>query len=369
MTNKISFLLAMICSLLVLSTCSPKQSKLKEVVIGAVLPLTGPIASYGRNAQAGIDLAIAEENSKDSIKVRVIYEDDAGEATNAVSAAQKLISMNNVPLIVGEASSGFSLAIAPICNQHEVVLFSPISSAAELTSKGGPFFFRVCPSDAFQAKILAQWLVDDKIKNVSLLYVNSDWGLSLKDEFTLDYISSGGNIVAVEACREGDRDFRSYLAKLKRDEIQALVAFTPPKEGGPMVRQARELGFTVPLYGGDFWGTPEFKETAGEAANGVLFTFPASPSGLKYDEFVEKYKKAYGKDPDVYAAYSYDLMHIVFRSLRAGATTGVKLRDYLRSMDTYVGITGPTRFDQHGDVITKTFDKKTIINSKNVIVK
>lgn len=358
--------------LLSFAGCKKEPTQLEaertEVSIGAVLPLTGPVASYGKNAKSGIDMALEEINAEGKIKITVIYEDDEGKVQNAVTAAQKLISTNKVPLIIGEAASGHSMAIAPICNKNKAVLFSPISSAAELTEKGGDFFFRVCPSDVFQARILAKWLLDDGKKKISLLFINNSWGASLKTEFISHYEQGGGIILTIEACKEGDRDFKSQLAKMAKAKTQAFVVFTYGKEGGPFLRQARELDIRVPVYGGDVWGSPELLEVAGEAAEGVFFTFPASPSGQLYDSFAYEYKKKYNKEPDIYAAYAYDLTHILAKALKNGANTGEQIKKYLDSMEMFEGVTGKTKFDKNGDVVTKTFDRKVIKGGKYFLV-
>lgn len=351
------------------SGASENGGKAKEdVTVGAVLPLTGPVASYGQNAKSGIDLALDEINASSPFNIRVLYEDDAGEVETAVSAAQKLISTNHVPLIIGEAASGLSLALAPIANKQQVVLFTPISSAAELTQQGGDFFFRVCPSDAFQARDLASWLVEKNLKTASVLVINNGWGTSLKDEFLSSYQGLGGKIATVQTCNEGDRDFRSHLGKLTQAKPDAIVAFTYGKEGGPFLRQARELGIKTPFFGGDVWGSPELVESAGEAAEGVFFTFPKSPSGQRFDEFAAKYRQRYQKEPDIYSSYSYDLVYIVSNALKSGARTGPQLRDYLRRMEGYEGVTGLTQFDEHGDVTTKRFSRQTIQGGKSVQV-
>lgn len=338
----------------------------EKVTVGAVLPLTGPVASYGQNAKAGLDLALEEINSSPlPFELRVLYEDDAGRVDTAVSAAQKLISTNRVPLIVGEAASGLSLALAPIANRQRVVLFSPISSAAELTEKGGEFFFRVCPSDAFQAHDLAAWLKERRLGTVSVLFINNGWGTSLKDEFLTSYKELGGNVLTIEVCNEGDRDFRSHIGKLTRGGPDAIVAFTYGKEGGPFLRQVRELGVSLPVFGGDVWGSPELLESAGKAAEGVFFTFPKDPAGEQFAAFARKYQERYQKEPDIYSSYSYDLAYIVADALKSGARTGPEIRAYLQRMQPYSGVTGLTQFNAHGDVITKAFARHTITKGKS----
>lgn len=345
----------------------PKEPSV--ITLGAVLPLTGDIASYGKNAQAGIDLAVEEINKAGSVggkKIMVIYDDDKGLAAEAVKIVQKMISVDKVPLVMGSAASSVTLAITPVANRNKVVLISPISSSKELTEKGGEYFFRVCPSDAFQSRIVADWIWKLGLKTVSIIYVNNSWGNGLKDEFVHYYEKLGGKIFLMEASTEGQKDFRAQISRISGQKPDAVFAPTYGKEGGILLRQAKELGLKVPIFGGDVWGSPELLESAGNAAEGVYLAFPAKFTGLQYQEFATKYKQKYGSEPDIYAAYSYDMVKIIVEGLTKGDVTGEQLKQYLRTMPEYDGVTGKTKFDEHGDVVTKTFSKQRIVGGKYV---
>lgn len=342
---------------------TPASDRGNAIKIGAVLPLTGPVASYGKFAQGGIDLAISEINKAGGIngrKLQVEYQDDRGETKEAVTIMKKFTEIDKYPVVIGAAASSTSVALAPMAERSETVLFSPISSTPDLTVKGGPYFFRVCPSDAFQARILADWMWSRGLKAVAILYVNNSWGVSIKEEFTTFFRKAGGTIILEEAANEGDRDFRTQIAKMKATPAQAFLVLTYGKEGGAFVRQARELGVTVPLFGGDVWGSPEFVETGGNAANGCFFTVPAPPSGDRFDKFKEAFRAKHRKAPEVYACYSYDLVMIVAAAMRAGTMHGPTIQEYLRGMPEYEGVTGITKFDDNNDVTTKSFVRRVI---------
>ncbi len=328
--------------------------------IGAVLPLTGDTASYGQAAKKGIDLAVAEINANGGIggrPVEVLYEDDQGKAVTAVSAMQKLISVHKVPVVMGSAGSSVTLAMCPTANREKVVLITPISSSKELTEKGGMFFFRVCPSDVVQAAMMAEWLKEDGHTRAAVVFLNTSWGQGLKDEFLQRFKALGGEIVAVEACNEGARDLRAQLTKVKAAEADALYGITHGREGGALLRQARELGFDKPVYGADVWGSPELTETAGEAVGGVKIIVPAKYEGPKYTTFARSFKERYGDEPDTYAALSYDMMNTISAAL-AKARDGEAIRTVL-SQIRYDGVTGITTFDQNGDVVGKGFQRMT----------
>ncbi len=348
-----------------LFSCAKEKSA--EIKLGAVLPLTGDTASYGKNAQNGIDLAVEEINQAGGLggkKIIVAYEDDKGKANEAVNAMNKLITINKVPVIMGSAGSSVTLAMAPVANKNNIVLITPISSSKELTDKGGAYFFRVCPSDAFQSRILADWIWDKGYKTVGMIYVNNSWGQGLKDEFIASYEKKGGKVVTAEATMEGQKDFKTVISKVMGSKPDALFTPTYGIEGGIMLKQLKEMKAKLPIFGADVWSSPELLTSAGNAAEGIYLTLPAKPSGAKYDAFAQKFKAKYGKEPDVYAAYSYDMLQIIAQGLKEGNITGEKLQAYLRSMPSFDGVTGTSKFDEHGDVTTKSFSMQQIINSQ-----
>jgi branched-chain amino acid transport system substrate-binding protein len=333
----------------------------EKVSLGAVFPLTGDTASYGQAAKKGIDLAVGEINKRGGIggkTVEIIYEDDNGKAANAVSAMEKLISVNKVPLVMGSAGSSVTMAMCPIANREKVVLITPISSSKELTEKGGPFFFRVCPSDVVQAAMMAEWFREDGRKRAAVVFLNTSWGQGLKDEFVNRYKALGGEIVSIEACNEGDRDLRAQLTKAKASNPDALYGITQGREGGALLRQAKELGFDKPVYGADVWGSPELVETAQDAAKGVKIIVPAEYKGTKYQEFAKAFKQRYGEDPDTYAAFSYDMVMILSAAL-SKADTGDSLQKAMAETSDE-GVTGVTKFDKNGDVVGKGFEQKIL---------
>ncbi len=367
----VRFLMAGLILCLFLSFACTKE-RAADITLGAVLPLTGDTASYGKNAQNGIDLAVDEINQAGGIsgkKVVVTYEDDRGKANEAINAINKLITVNKVPVIMGSAGSSVTLAMAPVANQNKTVLISPISSSKELTDKGGAYFFRVCPSDAFQSRILADWIWAKGYKTVGMIYVNNSWGQGLKDEFIASYEKKGGKVVIAEATMEGQKDFKTVISKVMATKPDALFTPTYGIEGGILLKQLKEMTADLPVFGADVWSSPELLTSAGTAAEGAYLTLPAKPSGPKYDAFAQRYKAKYGQEPDVYAAYSYDMLQIIAQGLKEGNTTGEKMEAYLRAMPAFEGVTGTTKFDGHGDVVTKSFSKQQIVDSKHIDLK
>jgi branched-chain amino acid transport system substrate-binding protein len=358
--------------MILLLACN-KADHEKAIRIGRILPLTGPAASYGQSEKKGTDLAVEQINTAGGVqgrKIEILYEDDKCEAKEGVAAMNKLVDIEQVPIVLGATCSTVTLAIAPIANANKVVLLSPLSSAAEI-SKAGPYVFRVMPSDAFQSNVLAKWIFDCGHKKVGLLYINNAWGVGVKEAFVREFIRLGGTIVDEEACSEGDRNFRTQLTKLKAAKADAFFFPTMPKEGGQLLKQAKELGLRGPIFGADAWSVKELTDEAGSAANGVFYTMPAQFEGPGYQEFEKSFEAKYGQKPDVNAAAAYDAVKIAVFCIESVITknlplTGENIRTEIERIRGFRGATGDTTFDQNGDPIGKEFSRMTIENNRRI---
>lgn len=348
--------------ILIILGCSTPP--LKEIKIGADFPLTGDIASYGKKAQDGINLALDEVNNskENNFKLIVDFQDNKGKTGEAATIMNKFCSIDKYSVVIGGASSSESIIMIPIANKNKVVQISPISSSSDLSIND--YFFRVCPSDAYQAIIMANWLIELKLDTVGLLVVNNSWGNSLKNEFIGSYNSLGGVIATTESLNDGDRDFKTQISKIISTKPNAIYCISYGAEGGIILKQLKELGFTKKIFGADVWSSPELISSGKDAAEGVYLIKPAEHSNDKYNKFREKYFAKYREEPDVYAAYSYDIIMILINAYTNNAITGDQIKNYLLNMQEYSGVTGPTKFDANGDCNTKPFIKQLIKNGE-----
>ena len=342
------------------------------IKLGATFPLTGEVASYGQKAKRGIELAVEEINATGGVlgrKIEVDFQDDRHDKKEAVSIVTKFATVDKVPVVFGSAGSSVTLAVAPVANRNKVVLVSPISSSATLSTDGGAFFFRTVPADDLQAEVLADWVHKAGARTVAIVYTNNSWGKPLTDGFQTKFTALGGKVLLAEGVPESATDFRTIIAKLKSlDGLDAVVSPTYPKDGGNFVRQAKELGLAKPMYGGDNWGSPEFLSIAANAAEGVFYTAPSENKSFEYEAFAKRYQAKFGEAPDVFGAYSYDAAMAVFKAIEAcGSTEPEKIRDALLKV-SFSGASGDVAFRPNGDVATKAFGRKTIKGGKPVNV-
>lgn len=322
-----------------------------DILVGEYGSMTGPQATFGISTHNGIMMAADEINAAGGIngrKIKVLSEDDQSKQEEAANAVTKLISQNNVLAILGEVASSASIAAAPICQSNKVPMITPSSTNDEVTRKGD-YIFRICFTDSYQGEYQAvfadQWsTTNKKPKNVAILTdVKSDYSQGLAKVFTGKFTALGGKIVGTQSYANGDADFRSQLTAIKATNPSLLYVPGYYTDIGQIAIQARDLGITVPLLGGDGWESPKLIEIGGKALEGCFYTnhyFYADPSPV-VSGFVQKYKERYGQIPDALAALGYDDMKTLADAMkRATKLDGPSLRDAIGKTKGLVGVTG-----------------------------
>jgi len=337
-----------------LQGCQQRQgTRQRTVKIGAVLPLSGDAAVYGKAIKDGIDLALSEVNEKGK-RIEVVYEDDQGKATIGVSATQKLIAQDKVPVIIGGAMSSVCAAIGPICQRNKVVLLSPTASAPSLRKIGNYLFF-LWPSDNYDGKIMAEFAYGKLgIRRVAILYVNLEYGKGIEAVFRRDFEKLGGQVVASEAYAQGATDFRAQLSKIKALSPDALYLPGYYKELAGILKQARQLGLKTKILSVNSFYDPKLLQIAGDSAEGAIFTYPMYDPKSKdavTRKFVDAFKEKYGKEPDIFAAQGYDALNLVALAINKGGFTAEAIRQVLSEVKDHPGVGGPITFALNGDVI------------------
>jgi len=340
----------------ILFACNRKPSDNKPTVtVGAILPLTGDAAAYGFSARKGIDLALAtySKASTNSSRISVVYEDDRGDAKSGVNAFNKLVDVDGVKAAIGAMASSITLAIAPVAERKHVVLISPASSAPEISS-AGDFIFRTAYSDEYEGTVLASYAVKElRLKTFAILRSDNAYGKGLSDQFVKTASALGATVLVSDKFAQGGTEFRTQLLKIKTLQPSAVLIIGY-KELSNILIQASQLGLHSQFLSSVMFEDPDVIRLAGEAANGVVYTFPAynsASTNASVHNFVTAYRNAYGKDPDVYAALSYDAADLVFAAIARVGNSADKIRDYLYGVKDFQGATGGITFDKNGDVI------------------
>lgn len=367
--------LALAAALAAAAGCAPGGGS-REIVIGEYGSLTGSTATFGLSTKNGSEMAFAEINKGGGLlgkQIRLFVEDDQSKPEEAATAVTKLINQNNVISVLGEVASSRSLAAAPICQQAKIPMVTPSSTNPKVTQVGD-YIFRVCFTDIQQgeadAKFAAQSL---KAKRAAVLYdVRNDYSVGLRLVFAQKFKEYGGEIVGEQSYSEGDSDFRAQLTQLKSANPELIYVPGYYTEVGTIARQARDLGITVPLTGGDGWDSPRLWEIGGKALNGCYFSnhYSVDDPSPAVQKFVSDYKAKYGAVPDALAALGYDAARILAEAIRrANSTDGAKVRDALAQTKDFSGVTGKITIDKDRNaikpvVMLKIMDGKFVFQEK-----
>ena len=323
------------------------------IPVGEFASLTGKEATFGQSSHKGTMLAIEEINAAGGVlgkKLNLIYEDNRSTQGESATIVKKLITRDKVVAVLGEVTSGRSLEAATVCQDNKVPMISPSSTNPDVT-KRGDFIFRVCFIDPFQGTVMAKFAKDRlKAQKVAVLSdVAAAYSVGLAQFFKEQFTKDGGQIVSEQKFNSGDKDFKAQLTSIKAANPDAVFVPCYYTEAGLIVRQARQLGITVPLIGGDGWEAPELVQIGGEALEGCYYSTHYSPEAQSpaVQNFVAKFKAKYnGEVPDAMAGLGYDSAMVLAEAIkRAGTTDSAKLRDALAATKDYAGVTGKTTLD------------------------
>lgn len=329
------------------------------IKIGFIGPLSGDAAAYGATEKNATEMALAKIHQMpeySGMQVDIVYEDGKCNGKDAASAAQKLISIDQVQVILGGVCSAETLGAAPVAEASKVLLFSAFSSAPAITN-AGDYVFRNSVSDNDSGTIDADMLAS-KYKKVAIISEATDYSAGVRQVILDSLAKKGVQVVDDESYQGGTKDFRTILSKVKAANPDA-VYFNPgtsPQAAGLLIKQARDLGITAPAYFNFFMGNKDTEAIAGKSAEGVVFSdFAGIASSSKW--LISDYKNAYGSDPanESELGSAYDRVFIVLQAIKAVGYDATKIKDYLYAMTDYPGTIGTYRFDKNGDMVGTGF--------------
>jgi len=324
-----------------------------EIRIGEFASLTGKEAAFGNSSHKGTLLAIEDVNAAGGVlgkKLKLITEDNRTTQGESATVVRKLISRDKVIAILGEVASGRSLEGASVCQPNKIPMISPSSTKPEVTEKGD-YIFRVCFIDPFQGKVLSTFANNTlKVKNVAMIVdAASPYSVGLANNFKENFFAMGGKVVIEQKFSSGDKDFKAQLTAIKAASPDAVFAPCYYTEAALITRQGRELGLTVPFFGGDGWEAPELLQLGGQAMEGTYYSthYSAEDQSPKVQEFVKKFRARWNNEtPDAMAALGYDSAMVLADAIkRAGTTDEPKLRDAIAATKDFEGVTGKTNLD------------------------
>lgn len=327
---------------------SDGETKDDVVKVGWIGSLSGDQAVWGQCEQDTVKMVFEDLNSKGGLlgkKIEIVGYDTRGDGTEAVNAVKRLTGQDKVVAIIGPNASGQAIPISSVLEEMKIPDIATVATNPKVTIVDGkvkPYNFRVCFIDPYQGAVAAGFAIDVlKVKNAAILYdIGDDYSQGLTQFFEETFTKNGGTIVAKEGFKSGDVDFRAQLTKIKSANPEVIFMPYFFKEVALSAKQARELGITATLLGGDGWPSEQLMTMAKDAVQGSYFVNHLDFNDPDVQDFKKMYKDKYGKDVELNGYLAYDASNMLIDAIkRANSFDPVKITEALETTNIK-GITG-----------------------------
>lgn len=343
------------------SCVSVEKPTEKPVKIGGLFGLTGFASFAGEASRDGFIMAIEDSG----MNVSYVIEDFKSDLKETTTAAKKLIEVDDVKAIIGPEWNEFAEVVWPISTEEKVVFVSPWMTNEEIKSD---YYFTMTPSERSQIRKLVDYMVRQGVRKVVVIDAINAWALGNVQVFK-DEIEKSGKIEIVDEFKiEQDAvDFRTEILQIKKLNPDALYTVLPTDNGqGILHKQLQELETKYPVYLPHSRAeSPIFVENFAKFAQGATYYAPKKYKNI--DQFNEKYRARFGKEPGaISAATAYDATMVVLEAIKKGARTSEEIRTYLLNVKDYDGYSNLIRFNERGqqafeDVIIKQISGNTSV--------
>ena len=369
MKKIISLTVASLLMILALVGCGKKESPADSNVIkiGVFEPVTGANAGGAKWEIEGIKLANKLYPEVLGKKVELVIVDNKSDKVEAANAASRLVDKENVNAVIGSYGSSLSIAGGEIFKNAKIPAVGA-SCTNPMVTLDNEYYSRVCFIDPFQGTVMANYAFGKlNAKKVAIVQeVSNDYAVGLAKFFTDSFKKLTGDdksIVAVANYNTGDTDFSAQLTNIKA--LNPDVIFAPGNftESAALTKQARELGITAPIIGGDTWETQEFIDIGGKAVEGAIFsTFfdAAKPATSETEKFIGEFKKAFpDKEPAGVSALGYDAYLLIIDAIkRANSADPEKIKEAINQTKDFMGASGIVTLDENRNAIKSAVIKQ-----------
>ena len=357
--KKRSLFTMLVAAALLLSAFVPGLAE-DVIKIGGIGVLSGKYGMYGLAVKEGVDLYVKQVNAAGGVlgkQVEVYWEDTQGNASEAINAYFKLSEQGMVAYI-GAVLSGESKALAEVTAEDGAPQISPSATDYDVTT-GRPNVFRTCFLDPFQAKAMADFIANEGLKSVAVLYDNSnDYSLGLFEAFKAQSEKNGLSVVAAESAAFGDTDYKTQLTTIMNAKPEAVFLPYYGADAALILAQANELGLNAKFFGAD--GIADIVELISDKnlLTSLIYTdhFSEGAQSEAAQKFVADYQAEYGKLPSIsFSATGYDAAQVLLNAIEAaGSTEPDAIVAAIKATNSTV-VSGNITFDDHNDPVKSIF--------------
>jgi branched-chain amino acid transport system substrate-binding protein len=349
--------LAVAASAFAPSTAAVDAQGKGTIKIATQSPLSGGQAALGEGIKLGAQLAVEKFKApleKMGFKVDFVPFDDQAKPDVGVANAKNIIADKEIVAVIGHLNSGVAIPSSEVYKEVGLAMISPANTNPMITDRNYPNVNRVCGRDDVQGVVGSEFAKSLGVKSVYVLHDKTTYGQGVAEFFRDDARKKGITIVGFEGTEEKS-NFDPIITPIKARNPDLVYFGGIYDQGAPFLKQAREKGVKAKFMGPDGMDSSDFAKIAGKAAVGMYYTSAAGPASAlpKAKQFVDEFKKKFGKNPEPYAAEAYDAAAIALKAVEAVAKGGrtpsrEDVAAAIRKVK-YSGITGDIEFDAKGD--------------------
>jgi branched-chain amino acid transport system substrate-binding protein len=313
-----------------------------QILIGSIQDLSGPLAGYGKQARAGMQLRIDEVNEQGGVhgrKLKLVVEDSGYDPKKAVLAAQKLVNQDKIFIMAAHLGTAHNNAAMPIQFEKHVVNFMPLTAAREMYEPTHRYKYALLSAYYDQLRIALPKMVTDKsVKKVCIIYQDDEFGLEVMRGAEAGLKTLNMELLEKTSFKRGATDFSSQVARMKSGGCELVVLGTIIRETIGTIAEARKTGFNPIFLGSVAAYTDLIHKLGGKAMDGMYATnsvqnpyLDEASQPLRF--WANKYKTKFNEDPTVFSAYGYIIIDMFIRGAQKAGPT-LTTDTFVKAMDT-----------------------------------
>jgi len=329
----------------------------KEVNVGVVMAMSGPLAAYGQTCNEGIDFAHSlQPKLKNGDTVKLILVDNKGDKVESANGTTRLISSDKVVGIIGALTSTNTAQVIAIADKKKIPVIAPVATNDKLTEKR-EFANRVCFTDSFQGAVVANYATKDlKLKTAVIVVDQAQvYSLGLAKAFKDAFTKAGGKILKEMKVSSGDKDFKAVVAQIKAANPDFIFMPMYHPEVSMIARQAKQIGLDKPMFSGDGVANQTFIDLGGDAVEGYMFTdffdYSAPPTQRSKD-FIKAYAEKTGKqEVNSFVALGADAYNLMVDAMNrcANPEDSICINNAIKATKNFEGVSGILTMDKTGN--------------------
>lgn len=328
----------------------------KEIKVGAVMPMSGPLAAYGQVTNLGLELANKlQPTLANGDTIKIVLLDNKGDKVETANATTRLISSDNVVAILGALTSTNTAQTIALADKKKVPVIASVATNDKLTAKR-TFANRVCFTDSFQGEVVANFAIEQGYKTAVVVIDQAQvYSLGLSKAFQKAFKSKGGKIVKKIKVTSGDKDFKAVVSQIKKINPDFMFMPLYHPEASMIARQSKQLGLDKPMFSGDGVANQTFIDLGGESVNGYMFTdffdYSNPPSKTSAD-FVAFHEKETGNaEMNSFTALGADTYNVLVAAMNRceDPTNSVCINNEIKKTVDFDGVSGKISINSEGN--------------------